>query len=82
MVGCKPGATPSGNLTAYVANVQGVSPFLGPVQIKSGNQSVPFARAGDMPGAAEPVLTVKKTVTTAGATARASSRSTPRSATR
>ena len=61
-LGCKPNTSATGNLQAQLdaGRVVGTGET-----ISTGQQTIPFLRVGDIAGTGEPLLQVKKTVTTA-----------------
>jgi len=63
---CNPGTRPTGNLQAQLAAGRVISPVSD--TINTGQQTIPFLRIGDLAGAGEPVLQIRKTVTTASGT--------------
>lgn len=60
---CKPGTSPTGNLQGQLDAGRVVSP----VQdvINTGQQTIPFLKVGEISGAGEPLVTIRKTVTAA-----------------
>ncbi len=63
---CQPGTSPTGNLQGQLDAGRVVSPVSD--TINTGQQTIPFLKIGDLLGAGEPLLSLSKTVTTAGGT--------------
>lgn len=61
---CKPGSSPTGNLQGQLDAGRVVDPV--PDVINTGQQTIPFLKVGEIAGAGEPLVTIQKTVTSAG----------------